>query len=511
MALPINLAAIDAGSNAIRLLIAHAVSPAKIYDLETERRAVRLGRHVFTQHQFEPRTLAEALDVFRDFRRKLTRYGVAKYRAVTTSAAREARNRRELIRVIRRRAGLRLEVIDGAEEARLVRLAVLAALGDRLSPRLIVDLGGGSLELNLMKQHDLERTAALPVGTVRLMEMFGIEGRINQKQADEIRDYVASMLTTAFPERPDLSGRIAVACGGNAEAFARIAPGPELRGVPSINLRLMHDRVWEILRLSVRERMKKFDVRRDRAEVMGIAGIVFSTLARWLRLRELLVPGVGVREGVLRDLVLEHFGAESAAVDGQPVEAALAAARQFAARMDYDAEHAEHVRRLASSLFDQLWPVHRLRRELRLLLELGAVLHDVGHIVNAKAHHKHGEYIVRNANLAGLSQPQREMVACLVRYHSKAEPEPHHRLYAAFPPAERRVIRALASLLRIAEGLDVDHKQHVRDVEVVRDGRRVTFRLRMQRASQLPIQGAARRVTMFEDEFNLRVNFRRTR
>jgi exopolyphosphatase/guanosine-5'-triphosphate,3'-diphosphate pyrophosphatase len=511
MALPINIAAIDAGSNAIRLLIAHAVSPAKIYALETERAAVRLGHHAFTRHLLDPRTLAEAVEVFRAFRRKMQRYDVVKYRAVATSASREARNRREFVRAIRRRAGLRLQVIDGAEEARLVRLAVLAKLSGRFSPRLIFDLGGGSLELNQMKGRDVERTAALPVGTVRLMEMFGIEGRMNQKQVDEIRDYVLSMLATALPARPDLSGGIAVACGGNAEAFARIAAGPELRGVPSINVRLLHDRAWEVLRLSIRERMKKFGVRRDRAEVMGIAGVVFSTLGRWLRLSELLVPGVGVREGVLRDLVLEHFGAESKRADGQPVEAVLAAARQFAARMDYDAEHAEHVRRLAASLFDQLWPVHRLRPELRLLLELGAVLHDVGHIVNSKAHHKHGEYIVRNAAIDGLAAPQRDLVACLVRYHSKAEPEPHHRLYAGFPPADRRAIRALAALLRVAEGLDADHRQLVRDVEVVRNGRRVTFRLRMNRASRLPLQGAARRLRMFEDEFGVKVELRRSR
>jgi exopolyphosphatase/guanosine-5'-triphosphate,3'-diphosphate pyrophosphatase len=302
-AAPLTLAAIDAGSNAIRLVIVRTDRRGRLRRLVRERVPVRLGRNVFTDGRFSPETINRAVATFQHFRDRMDHFGVSHYRAVATSATREARNRARLLRRIRREADIRLEVIDGAEEARLVRSAVLGALGRRYVPRLICDLGGGSLELSLMKQRAVEKSVVLPVGTVRLLETFRIEDEMDEDEVEEVRNYVRTMLESFLPQRPKLNGALAVACGGNAEALARIAPGARVAGMPSISLRLLKDRMWQILSLDVRRRMKLFDVRRDRAEVMGIAALVFNTLGRWLKLDALVVPGVGVREGLLDDLV----------------------------------------------------------------------------------------------------------------------------------------------------------------------------------------------------------------
>src|SRR5437879_10343246 len=156
---------------------------------------------------------------------------------------------------------------------------------------------------------------------------------------------------------------------------------------------------------------------------MGIAAIVFTTLGDWFKFPTLLVPGVGVREGILRDLALEHFG--TAELREYQAKAVLEQARRLTERLHCEQRHAEHVRYLAASLFDQLAPVHGLPAELRLLLELAALLHDVGLVISTKSHHKHGEYLIRHAQIPGLSGAQQTLVACLVRYHSKSGPEPH--------------------------------------------------------------------------------------
>lgn len=303
LAAPLTLAAMDAGSNAIRLLIARADRRGRLRRLVRERVPVRLGHNVFTSGRFSPETINRAVATFQHFRDRMDHFGVSFYRAVATSATREARNRALLLRRIRREAGIRLEVIDGAEEARLVRSAVLGALGRRPAPRLICDLGGGSLELSLMRNRALERSVVLPVGTVRLLETFRIEDQMDEDEVEQVRNYVRTLLESFLPGRPRLAGALAVACGGNAEALAHIAPGARVAGMPSISLRLLKDRMWQILSLDVRRRMKLFDVRRDRAEVMGIAALVFHTLGRWLHLDALVVPGVGVREGLLADLL----------------------------------------------------------------------------------------------------------------------------------------------------------------------------------------------------------------
>lgn len=303
---PVTFAAIDAGSNAIRALIAEATAPGELKPLKKERYAVRLGHSVFTKGAFDKETIDEAAKAFLDIARLFDELGVDQYRAVATSAAREASNRAELIRRIKAEADLDLEVIDGQEEARLVRVAVLAAVGPKLSPRLIIDLGGGSLEVNLLDKGTVETSFTLPIGTVRLMEGFGIEGPIGAAQRYHIEARVLGLLHDHLPQRVDLAKAVAVACGGNAEALRDYVPA-EIQGHPALDLRALHEELDELAPMSVKDRMEIYGVRRDRAEVMAIAAIVFSALGRMLGLEQLLIPGVGVRDGALADLAAGHF------------------------------------------------------------------------------------------------------------------------------------------------------------------------------------------------------------
>ena len=299
---PIHLAAIDAGSNAFRLLIASVRSIDEWEIVESVRAPVRLGHTAFTSGKFDRKTLRDATTAFREFRRLMDRHGVVAYRAVATSAAREARNRHVLIERIRHQAKIDLEIISGDEEARLVRVATLRALRNFEPPRFILDLGGGSLELNELRQGVLQKIVGLPLGTVRLMEAFHTQGTIHESTANDIRLHVLSVLESALPNRPRMATSLAVACGGNAETLAALAPGPRAGGLGTLNPGLLRDRLWQILQLDVEGRIKAFGVRRDRAEVMGVASIVLVTVARWLRLRQMIIPRVGVREGLLHEL-----------------------------------------------------------------------------------------------------------------------------------------------------------------------------------------------------------------
>jgi exopolyphosphatase/guanosine-5'-triphosphate,3'-diphosphate pyrophosphatase len=508
---PLHFAAIDAGSNAIRLAIARASSPGQLEILKTERYPVRLGHSVFIHHRFEPATIDHGVEAFRHFRRLLNRFGVTRYRAVATSATREAQNRRAFLEKVRREARIVVDVISSAEEARLVRTAVLATLGEDLSPRLILDLGGGSLDLDLLRDATVERTIGLPLGTVRLMETYGLRGVISEDDMRKLRSHVLAVLESQLKPPSLGADAIAVACGGNAEALAHLAPGPLLRGIPTLNVRLLRERLWEMARLSVPKRIKLYRVRPDRADVMPVAAVVFTALARWGGLGRLLVPGVGVREGILRELVAQHFARAPVAHGEIQAAAARAAVERFASRLGDDAAHSRHVVRLALSLFDQLRHLHAMGPEHRLLLELAARLHDIGRVVNREGHHKHGEYLIRNADLPELGDGRRAMVACLVRYHNRqSEPGMEHKLYASLEPQQRAQVRALAALLRIAEGLDDDHKQSVLRLDVETHRREAVIRVQTKNASHAPVWGAQRKAALFEEEFGLKPVFTRS-
>src|SRR6202162_284544 len=466
MSEPVHIAAIDAGSNAVRLSVARAYSALDIEPLQNERYSLRLGEGVFLRHRFSEDIFTKGVKAFRHFKEIMDEFGVTRYRAVATSASREARNRAAFVRHVKQKAGIALEVISGTEESRLGREAAIAALGPESPPRCIADLGGGSLEINILRDHLVEQNAQLPVGTVRLMTTLNLPGVIRPAQAEQVRRYVRALLESRLPSRPNLGEQIAVALGGNAETLAGIAPGPRKDGHPTLELSLLRERLPDILRRDVRERMKAYGVRRDRADVMGIAAITFLTLGRYLNVRCIDIPAVGLREGILQEIAHDAFSRKEPHRYNAAARQVIASTRAFARRLDRDQAHAEHVRELSILLFDRLQPAHHLPAQYRVLLEAGALLHDVGHTISHHGHHKHGEYLALNGDIPGLAGRDRAIVASLVRYHNrKSEPASHHMAYASLSNLDNRVTRRLASILRIAEGLDHSHRQRVTNIQ----------------------------------------------
>lgn len=499
----LTLAAIDAGSNAIRVLIAAAEGPDRIERIEAERLPVRLGHGAFTQGELDAETIQQAIAAFRRFRKLFDDHGVDRYRAVATAATRAARNRELLQHRLYHETGIELEVIDGGEEARLVRKAVLGALGRRAAPGLMMDLGGGSLEIGL-RSGARWRSATLPIGTVRLVETFGLDGAIDEDAARMVRRHVRTLLAPyRAAAKAAAAGGPAVAIGGNAEALADLVGDRSEDRIPVLPVAALRQALPEILRLDVPGRVTRFGVRRDRAEVMGVAALVLATAARHLDLPALLVPGVGLREGILREL------AETAGEAVPPGTAAaarrgrvLAGAWNFAVNVGHDLSHGEQVRRLAKSLFAQLRAVHGLPDDRCLVLEMAALLHDVGEVVHRKGHHRHGEYLVRHGRLPGLEPVEREMVAALVRAHRRSVPDPQrHESYAALPPERRLEVDRLLPLLRLADGLDTEHRGQVRGVRAHVAPDRVTLELEVPPGEAPLLYTPLRKAEVFERVF----------
>jgi exopolyphosphatase/guanosine-5'-triphosphate,3'-diphosphate pyrophosphatase len=511
MSEPVHIAAIDAGSNAVRLSVARAYSALDIEPLHSERYSLRLGEGVFVRHRFSEEMFKKSVKAFRHFREVMDEFGVTQYRAVATSASREARNRDTFTLQIRQKSGLALEIIGGAEESRLGREAALAALGPESVPRCIIDLGGGSLEISILRDHSVEQSAQLPVGAVRLMTTLNIPGVIHPAQAEQVRRYVRALLESRLPSRPNLGESVAVALGGNAETLAGVAPGPRQHGVPTLQLSLLRERLTDILERDVRDRMKTYAVRRDRADVMGIAAITFITLGRYLNLRLLSIPSVGIREGLLQEIAREAFSRKEPHRYTAAARQLIVGTRSFARRLEYDQRHAEHVRELGIMLFDQLQPVHHLPAQSRVLLEAGALLHDVGHMVSHRGHHKHGEYLALNGDIPGLDGRDRAVVAALVRYHNrKSAPAGHHVAYASLNNNDQRIARRLAAILRIAEALDHSHRQRVTNLSAAFQRDAVGLQIKAHGDAAEDLLDANRSAELFEKEFHVRLYFRQS-
>ncbi|HYL83141.1 MAG TPA: Ppx/GppA phosphatase family protein [Candidatus Angelobacter sp.] len=509
MSEPVQIAAIDAGSNAVRLSVARAYSALDIEPLQTERYPLRLGESVFVRPRFSEEIFKKAVKAFRHLREVMDEFGVTNYRAVATSATREARNRRAFVRTIKRKSGVLLEVISSAEESRLGREAVQAALGPEAMPRCIADLGGGSLDISVLRDHAVQQSAQLPLGTVRLMTTLNIPGAIRPAQVEQVRRYVRALLESKLAPRPNLGDGIAVALGGNAETLAEIAPGPREHGFQTLELSLLRERLPEILGRDVRERVKAFGVRRDRADVMGIAAITFITLGRYMNLRLFAIPGVGVREGLLQEIARETFSRKEPHHYNAAARQLLVGTRSFARRLGFDQRHAEHVRELSLQLFDQLQPVHHLPAQARVLLEAGALLHDTGHMISHRGHHKHGEYLALNGDIPALEGRDRAIVAGLVRYHNrKSAPAGHHAAYSSLDDADKPILRRLAGILRIAEALDHSHRQRVWKLRASFQRGAAGLQVLARGDATEDLRDAGRSAELFEREFHVSLYFR---
>ncbi len=498
---PARAGVVDMGSNAIRLLAVEFIAPRTWTELFSERVPARLGHGVYQTGRLDPRTMEVATQTMVRFRDVLEELEITRYRAVATSAVRESENGAELLQAVHRASGLTLERISGAEEARLVNLAVRDRLELGDEPWVIADLGGGSLEVALVNGSGMLVSASHTIGSVRLLEEFEETGDADrfQKLVDE---HLGGFRLAAFSHWPDPIGFAAT--GGNMEDLATLAGAKrDEQGVGALPIAALRRVIRAIGRLTYEERVSRLGLRPDRADVILPAAMVYARLADLLKVDTIRVPYVGLKEGVLLDLIDDMIAHSGYAMrHAREVYAgAVALGRRFA----FDEQHATQVARLAENLFDQTVPVHELDEDARELLVAAAVLHDIGQSISYSKHHKHSYYLISQSELPGVSVEEIEIVAHVARYHRKAHPSSKHESFTALPEEAQALVTKLAAILRLADALDRDHSRKVDAVEAIVGEGSLDLRLTAKSDTTLERWAISRKAGLFEEVFGLDV------
>jgi len=457
---------VDMGSNAIRFQVAEATGGAHQI-IESHRLPVRLGRVVFQTGQIPEATMVDTVDAFRRFRTTCERLGVARMRAIATSAMRDARNREMMIDRVRDACGIEIEIISGTQEAYLLKLGVETRVDLSRGRSLLVDVGGGSVEVVLVEDGDVSSADSYRLGALRMLEAFREASENGDESFVELLQKHLRGLDHRIAERLD-EHKIDryVAVGGNIDSLADLVAeraGPRKKnGIDTISIDDLEHEVLELAALSFEQRMKKRGLRADRADTIVPAGVVYEHLGRLAKVKNVLVPRAGIKDGLMVEVVHGHF--ESFAAEDH-VKVVLGSCRAMGKRFHYESEHAESVLVLARQLFDQTMDLHGLGQRARVLLEAAALLHDVGVTINNDGHHKHSQYLIESTELVGLSDDERHLVALIARYHRKAAPTRDHDGYMSLRRRDRALVERLAALLRLADALDRQHSQVVRGVE----------------------------------------------
>jgi exopolyphosphatase/guanosine-5'-triphosphate,3'-diphosphate pyrophosphatase len=456
------VAVLDMGASAIRLVVAELAADETIRIAEDVSRAVLLGRDTFASSAIRARTADAALAALEGFRRVIDGYGVQQVRAVATSAVREARNGDAFLDRIRTRTGIAFDIINEAEESRLAFLAVQHS-GDTAGFdgewTLLAEVGGGSTSLTLLRRGQPVRSGVYALGAIRLRQQLELWKHPHDLQLVLLKRLIANVVEEIRLEIPLPDITDVIAMGGDVRLAASQLSDA---GGTSISREAFLQFCDEVETLDDDQVVERFRLNAGEAETLVPALLVYRRLLSETSARSLVVSDASLRMGALLDLA---GGGRLRAADFQAH--VLASAEAVGQKYRFDAAHGRHVAHLAARLFDDLAREHGLGERERLLLQVAALLHDIGIYVSLRAHHKHSQYILAAAQIFGLSDDETAVIANVARYHRRGAPQQSHLHYAALDRQERLIVDKLSALLRVANALDAEHLQKVRDLHVL--------------------------------------------
>ncbi|MES2176851.1 MAG: Ppx/GppA phosphatase family protein [Gemmatimonadota bacterium] len=458
------IAAIDIGSNSIRQIVADVSSDGTISVVDEMKAAPRLGAGVDATGVLDPIAIESAVEAIARMATLARQLGAQRIEAVATSAVRDAENAVRFLARVQQETGLKVRVLRGIDEARLSFRSALAHFDLAAGRSVIMDIGGGSLELALSADGVVESLDSLPLGALRLTERYLSDG-VTPRGIRKLRKEIKAALRDALPSR-SWNGAQVIGSGGTftnlggmflARQRMLAARNVHATHIPRTDVEHLLD---ALAAMTPEERRSMPGLNAARADII-VAGVAVAAevLAR-VDARELIVSRYGIREGIL----LEAARVRATAAD--PGEARERSVKEFAERCHFEAPHALQVQRLALRLFDALGPRLGCPPSDRAILSDAALLHDVGYHISYDRHHKHSYHLILHAELLGIAPADQVVMANVARYHRGAEPKRKHRNFGALEPELRDSVQRLSAILRVADGFDRGHIGAVADVKV---------------------------------------------
>jgi exopolyphosphatase/guanosine-5'-triphosphate,3'-diphosphate pyrophosphatase len=487
----------DIGTNSVRLLLVRLNPNSTFTILSDQKEIVRLGEGEFVDQHLHPDAMQRAVLVVNKFTEMARAYGVEEVTAVATSATREAENRDEFIRRLKREARLEVRVVSGKEEARLIYLGVSSGVHLADQQALFVDIGGGSTEVILGGQLEYAFLDSLKLGAIRLTSLFFLPtetDRVPPERYALIQQYVRNLSVRtvqaiqALPPVP-----IVIGSSGTIENLADVAAWMFLERRREKDDTFTHDQLKKTIQalcdLPLDDRRRIQGINPARADIIIAGAAILDTLMQDLGIEEIRISDRGLRDGLLVDYL-------SRSEQGKVLKGMSVRERsvlQLARACGVDEGHAQEVMRLSLELFDSARQagLHKFGGPERELLGHAALLHDVGIFLSYNNHEQHSYYMIRNAELLGFDQTEIAIMANAGLFHRKAMPgKKKNPSFGTLDKRSKRLVRLLALLLRIAESLDRSHTGAVQHAQFRQaEDRQVILDIRAGRDCPLELWG----------------------
>jgi exopolyphosphatase / guanosine-5'-triphosphate,3'-diphosphate pyrophosphatase len=500
------LAAIDIGSNSIKLAIIEAAASDSFTVLLQERERVRLGETLKNRF-ISPEAVQKSADAIAKFKSIADSRNVNSIIAVATASVRESSNGQEFVDEVERQTGVRVEVLSSIEEARLIGISAVEFFRKKKGSLINIDIGGGSTELSLMKDGLPEKLFSMKLGAVGLKEKFLFS---NPPKAKEIKDMQAEIKLAL--ERPlrELEGENwQIACGtsGTIWKLSSLTNSPAAASIlerPEINLKKLVRVNQMLAKMPLEKRVELPILSPQRAEVIISGGQILEATMRALKIENLHTCGYALREGVIIDH-LREIETESLPPVPDVEDVKLRGVFAIGRRYGYEERHALQVANLSEKIFDSLYLSYNLERHHRTLLSAAAILHDIGYHISHESHHKHSYYLIKHSEITGFSESEKTIIANVARYHRGSLPRDKHLEFINLHEKDRAVIWKLGAILRLADALDKGYESRVRDIRFAKIKQNLKIELISDENTESEMQAIELKKDMFEQAFGCKL------
>jgi exopolyphosphatase/guanosine-5'-triphosphate,3'-diphosphate pyrophosphatase len=502
------VAVLEIGSTGIRLLVAEILGNGKWKAVDRAKKPVALGWDVFTSGKVSRGSFLVCLAVLQKFKELLGGWGIADedVHVIATSALRAARNRDVFVDRVLQETGFRITIVEGIEENRLMYLAVRFALKQDFpqfwqANTMIIDIGGGSTEIMLLREGKMVAAHSLHLGTILIDQKSRRSLGSVHAQERYLQEVIHNTGGLLSSEMEFTQVKTFVMAGSDIRLAATLI-GTELNEHCRI---IDRDRlisfVKEIQQYSIDACVQKLRISFSEAEGFVPGIMVYKQFLEQSNATQIVVPDVSIREGLLIDLAV---GVDSE-LQEEFFSQIIASAVNLGRKYRFDEPHNRSVADLCLLLFDALRTEHGMKRRERIMLEVAALLHDIGMFIGGADHHLHGQYIVANSEIFGLHREELDIIANVIRYHRGTSPSPADIHYIALQREDRTLVLKMASILRVADALDRSHAQQIRQITVERKNESIVLHTPGRRDLSLERIGLEEKADMFQDVYGYKV------
>jgi exopolyphosphatase/guanosine-5'-triphosphate,3'-diphosphate pyrophosphatase len=465
----VKLAAIDIGTNSIHLVVVE-FDGRTFHVIDREKSMVRLGLGMFGEMRLTERAFKEGVEVLGRYTKLAESRGVDEILAVATSATREAENGTEFLNEIFQQTGVMPRVISGSEEARLIFLAVKHSIDFGGERGLVIDIGGGSVEVAVGDHDDVMLAQSMRLGVQRLLHRQGGAQPLGNRELYELSGYVQGAAAEVMAEAKRFGATRFVGTSGTirtlGEAAHLLAGGQPFRSLnaQTVKRKDLRELVKKLAEMDAPKRAKMPGIGEARADTIHLGGVLLQELLEMARGEEITLCDTSLREGVIWDYI------ERRGVDPVPHRVISDPRRrsvfELMRKYERDDPRELHIAVLSLSLFDQTQKLHGLGSASRELLEYASLLHGIGRHIDYENRERHARYIIRNSSLRGFTDDEIELLGLLALYHRGSRPKKKSGKMQKLSEADQHAVFVLSAILRLAVALDRGHSQLVRRLHV---------------------------------------------